>query len=205
MSRWFRTYGFADVFDDLIVGAYPLDEDDVDALARLGIQRVLNLSEDKEYPPGRREEVENALADAGIAEERLRLTDYGDLPPEQIEAAVREVGRWLDAGERTYLHCRAGWQRSAAVAAGVVAVRSRLDIDEALQFVRQRKPSADPLPHQRADLRRWWEGRVDAGGAGEAGARPAAAGRRPAEPGRTRLNPDTTPAGPGRRRATRDG
>ena len=163
MSRWFRTYGFADVFDDLIVGAYPLDEDDVDVLARLGIRRVLNLTEDDEYRPGQREEVEGALADAGIIERRLRLTDYGDLPAEQIEAAVQEVGEWLDAGERTYLHCRAGWQRSAAVAAGVVAVRSRIDIEEALQYVRQRKPSADPLPHQRADLRRWWDGRVEAG------------------------------------------
>ncbi len=159
-------YGFADVFDDLIVGAYPLDEDDVDALARLGIRRVLNLSEDEEYRPGQREAVEDALADAGIAEERLGLTDYGDLPADRIEAAVQEINRWLDAGERTYLHCRAGWQRSAAVAAGVVAVRSGIDIDDALDYVRRRKPSADPLPHQRADLRRWWEARVAAGGSG---------------------------------------
>ncbi len=167
MSRWFRTYGFADVFDELIVGAYPLDEDDVDALARLGIRRVLNLTEDDEYRPGEREEVQGALAGAGIIERRLPLTDYGGLPAEQIEAAVQEVGRWLDAGERTYLHCRAGWQRSAAVAAGVVAVRSQIDIDEALQRVRRSKPSADPLPHQRADLRRWWDGRVEAGAFGD--------------------------------------
>ena len=167
MSRWFRTYGFADVFDELIVGAYPLDEDDVDALARLGIRRVLNLTEDDEYRPGEREEVHGALAGAGIIERRLPLTDYGGLPAEQIEAAVQEVGRWLDAGERTYLHCRAGWQRSAAVAAGVVAVRSEIDIDEALQRVRRRKPSADPLPHQRADLRRWWQGRAEAGASGD--------------------------------------
>ena len=52
VSRWFRSYGFADVFDDLIVGAYPLDQDDVDTLALLGIERVLNLTEDDEYPPG---------------------------------------------------------------------------------------------------------------------------------------------------------
>ena len=146
---------------------------DVDALARMGIRRVLNLTEDGEYRPGEREVVANALARAGILEERLRLTDYGDLPADQVEAAVQEVSGWLDAGERTYLHCRAGWQRSAAVAAGVVAVRSRIDIDEALQYVRGRKPSADPLPHQRADLRRWWEGRAEAGGFGE----------RPSDPG----------------------
>jgi len=163
VSRWFLSYGFADVFDDLIVGAYPLDQDDVAMLAQMGIDRVLNLTEDVEYRPGDRETVEHALAHAGIAESRLPLTDYGGLPAGELETAVRAVGSWLDDGERTYLHCRAGWQRSAAVAAGVVAIRTGVDIDEALDHVRRRKPSADPLPHQRADLRRWWESRGAAG------------------------------------------
>jgi protein-tyrosine phosphatase len=161
VSRWFRTYGFADVLDDLIVGAYPLDEDDVAMLRRLGIRRVLNLTEDDEYRSGDREAVQRALAAAGIVEDRLRLTDYGGLPPEVLEAAVEKVDRWLAEGERTYLHCRAGWQRSAAVAAGVVALREGLEIDEALALVQRRKPSADPLPHQREDLQRWWEARDD--------------------------------------------
>jgi len=159
MSRWFLTYGFADVLDDLLVGAYPLDRSDVTMLQRLRVQRVLNLAEDVEYRDGDRAIAEEALDEAGIDEYRLGLTDYGDLPPDVLEAAVSEVNSWLDQGIRTYLHCRAGWQRSAAVAAGVIAVRDAIDIDEALAFVQARKPSADPLPHQREDLRRWWETR----------------------------------------------
>jgi len=161
LSRWFRTYGFADVFDDLLIGAYPLDESDVGVLAAMGIRRILNLVEDEEYRRGEREAVGAALARAGIEEHRLSLVDYGRLPTEALEAAVQEVSRWLDEGARTYVHCRAGWQRSAAVAAGVVAVREDLDIDDALAQVQARKPSADPLPHQREDLRRWWEARKD--------------------------------------------
>lgn len=164
MSRWFRAYGFADVFDNLTVGAYPLDEEDVATLAHAGVRRVLNLTEDVEYPPGDRPAVADALAAAGIEERRLPLTDYGGLPPEAIEAAVEQVGAWLDEGARTYLHCRAGWQRSAAVAAAVVAVREGIEIDEALDYVQQRKPSADPLAHQRADLHRWWVARSDGRG-----------------------------------------
>jgi hypothetical protein len=34
-----------------------------------------------------------------------------------------------------------------------------IDVDEALAHVQARKPSADPLPHQREDLRRWWQER----------------------------------------------
>ena len=73
------------------------------------------------------------------------------------------MNAWLDEGTRTYLHCRAGWQRSAAVAAGVVAVRTGREIDAALAYVQERKPSADPLPHQREDLRGWWAARGDGG------------------------------------------
>ena len=161
MSRWFQSYGFADVLDDLIVGAYPLDEDDVAAVARLGVCRLLNLTEDVEYRPGERAAVQRALTAAGIEERRLGLTDYGGLPPQELETAVQAVSTWLEEGNRTYLHCRAGWQRSAAVAAGVVALRKGLAIDDALAYVQQRKPSADPLPHQRDDLRRWWSGRSE--------------------------------------------
>jgi protein-tyrosine phosphatase len=156
VSTWFRTYGFADVLDGLLVGAYPLDPPDVGTLSSMRITRILNLAEDQEYRRGEREVVVEALESAGIEEHRLGLLDYGGLPASALEAAVQEVNRWLDEGARVYVHCRAGWQRSAAVAAAVIAVRQGIDVDDALAHVQARKPSADPLPHQREDLRRWW-------------------------------------------------
>lgn len=164
MSRWFSQYGFADVYDDLVIGAYPLDAADVETLANLRVQRVLNLVQDEEYQTGQRAEVASALELADIPESRLELVDYGHLPFEQLEAAVTTVVDWLDEPGTSYVHCRAGWQRSAAVAAGAVAIRERIDIEEAIEYVRKRKPSADPLPHQRDDLRAWWDARGGAGG-----------------------------------------
>ena len=162
MSTWFRTYGYAEVMDDLVIGAYPLDAGDIGMLGWIGIERILNLVEDGEYRRGERAAVEAALGQAGIEEYRMQLIDYGGLPAEQLEAAVQQVNGWLDQEIRSYVHCRAGWQRSAAVAAGVVALRKNLDVDEAVALVQNRKPSADPLPHQRADLRHWWDSRGDA-------------------------------------------
>ncbi len=159
VSSWFRTYGFADVLDNLLIGSYPLDAEDVALLQRAGIARVMNLVEDAEYEPGERDAVMAAYTAAGIAERRVLFTDYAGLPADELEAAVREVSGWLDESGRTYLHCRAGWQRSPAIAAGVIAVREGIDVDEALAYVRDRKPSADPLPQQREDLRRWWDER----------------------------------------------
>jgi protein-tyrosine phosphatase len=162
VSRWFRSYGFQLVYDNLVVGAVPADYDDVAALEFIGIDTVLNLVEDDEYELGAHELVSNAYDDAGIEEQRIAIVDYGHLPPAALDAAVDAVNQCLDDGRMTYVHCRAGWQRSAAVAAAVVATRERLDVDEAVRLVRSRKPSADPLPHQREDLRRWWQARQPA-------------------------------------------
>jgi protein-tyrosine phosphatase len=157
VSEWFRTYGFADVFDQLLIGAYPLDEEDVKMLRWLGVERLLNLAEDVEYGPGERETVGAALAEAGIEEHRLAILDHGNLPADALEAAVQLVLGWLGDDLRVYIHCRAGWQRSAAVASGVVAITEACEITEALDTVRRRKPTANPMTHQREDLLRWWE------------------------------------------------
>lgn len=163
MSRWFRTYGFQEVYDDLAVGAVPADAQDVATLEFIGVQCVLNLIEDSEYADGARAEVTGAYQQAGIEEQRISLVDFGHLPSEAIDEAVRTINAWLDGGRMTYVHCRAGWQRSAAIAAAVVATRDALNIDEAVRLVRSRKPSADPLPHQREDLRGWWQAHQRAG------------------------------------------
>lgn len=159
MSTWFLTYGFADVHDGLLIGAYPLDANDVAMLAAMSVRRVLNLVEDSEYAPGVRARVKAAFAERGIEECRMTLTDFGRLPADQLEAAVQVVVRWMREGVTSYVHCRAGWQRSAAVAAGAVAIHDGLDIESAMASVQRRKPSANPLPHQRDDLQTWWEAR----------------------------------------------
>jgi protein-tyrosine phosphatase len=156
VSDWFERFGYAEVADRLLAGAYPLDEHDVTEIAAHGVTRVLNLCEDAEYEEDERGDVETALSQAGIEERRLQCPDYGGLLPGQLESATNTVLEWLEGGERVYLHCRAGWQRSAAVAAGVIARRDAIAIDDALAEVRRRKPSAEPLPHQIEDLRRWW-------------------------------------------------
>lgn len=156
MSDWFERFGYAEVAEGLLTGAYPLDADDVGAIAHEEVTRIFNLCEDLEYEPGERDDVELALERFAIVEQRLNVVDYGGLLPGQLELATNAVLEWLEEGERVYLHCRAGWQRSAAVAAGVVARRDDLELDEALRRIRKRKPSAEPLSHQIEDLRRWW-------------------------------------------------
>lgn len=160
MSDWFKHFGFAEVGEDLLMGAYPQDAEDVATLADAGVTAVFNLVQDVEYQrEGGREACAAALAQAGIREERVELADYGNLLPGHIELAATTVLDWLEDGERVYVHCRAGMQRSAVVAAAIVALHEGLDPREALGRVHERNPQADPLPHQRVDLLRWWDRR----------------------------------------------
>jgi atypical dual specificity phosphatase len=160
MSDWFEHFGFAEVGDDLLMGAYPQDSDDVTALREAGVTAVFNLVQDVEYErEGGRDACATALAEAGIREERVEVIDYGNLLPGHIELAAKTVLAWLQEGERVYVHCRAGMQRSAVVSAAIVALNEDLDPLDALQRVRQRNPRANPLAHQRQDLLRWWDQR----------------------------------------------
>ncbi|HET9073845.1 MAG TPA: dual specificity protein phosphatase family protein [Solirubrobacteraceae bacterium] len=159
MSEWFLRYGFATVHPRLLMGAVPLDANDVAMLAGHGVDRILNLVQDVEYPEDARLEVEIALTAQGIEEQRVGVVDFGNLAAGALEDAVVQVLRWLEEGHTVYLHCRAGWQRSATVAAGAIAAAERIGVDEALQRLHARKPTAQPLPHQVEDLQRWWETR----------------------------------------------
>ena len=160
MSRWFDEYGFGQVHPRLLVGAVLLDANDVQAVAEQGVDRVLNLVQDPEYPDGARLEVAITLDANAIAETRVQVLDFGNLSPAALESAVTQVDRWLSDDHTVYLHCRAGWQRSATVAAGVIAIREDVPIEEALVRLATRKPTARPLPHQLDDLLTWWTRRT---------------------------------------------
>jgi protein-tyrosine phosphatase len=89
------------------------------------------------------------------------MVDFAGFGPAQFEAAVSEVVRQLDSGRRVYLHCRAGQQRSSAVAAGVLALRDSVSVEQALSQIRLRKPGARPLERQLEDLRAWYDARAN--------------------------------------------
>jgi protein-tyrosine phosphatase len=160
VSEWFERYGRAEVAEGLMSGAFPCDADDVCALAADGVTCVMNLCEDAEYEDGDRAAVVAAYASRSIPEERVGVVDYGNLMPGAIELAAEQVAAWLNEGEHVYVHCRAGWQRSAVVAAAALALRDGVDPEDALAAIKRRKPSSEPLPHQLQDLRRWWRMRL---------------------------------------------
>lgn len=164
VSAWFRQYGCDVVEKGLVIGAVPRDAEDVATLVGLGVTRVVCLVADGEYATGERAAVAEAYAAAGIAESRVPSQDFGALGPATLERSSGLVAAALRDGETLYLHCRAGWQRSAVTAAAALSRRTGVPPERTLEQVRARRPDACPLPHQVEDLERWWTAR-DGGGA----------------------------------------
>lgn len=159
MSEWFESYGWGEVADGLLTGSYPQDARDVATLRAAGVTTVVNLCRDEEYRDGARAEVEQAYAEAGIVEHRLGSVDFGTVSAALLERGTELVGAALADGDVVYVHCRAGWQRSATLAAAALTVRDGVGPAAALAAIRARRPVACPLPHQEQDLVAWWNQR----------------------------------------------
>ena len=156
MSGWFEHYGFAEVGDNLLMGAYPQDADDVAELSQAGVTRIFNLVQDIEYEPGARDGCVAALAAAGIDEQRVELVDFGSVPAAQIERRRRpSCAGSTRASACTCTAARAGSARRPSSRRSSRCARASTSA-KALQVLRERKPTANPLMHQRADLLDWW-------------------------------------------------
>ena len=110
------------------------------------MRTVINLCEEHEYWDGERAAVEAAFRHARIAEHRLPVPDGATIPPDVLDRAVAAA-----AQDTTYVHCRGGRERSAAVAVALLATRRGVSIDEAL---RERRGALADLPPAAVAARR---------------------------------------------------
>ncbi|KAJ2806122.1 tyrosine protein phosphatase yvh1 [Coemansia helicoidea] len=77
-----------------------------------------------------------------------KLVSIDDLPEENIIQHFPECNRFIGAalagGGRVLVHCLAGQSRSAAVAAAFLMQRDRLDAEQALKVLKERRPQIHP-------------------------------------------------------------
>ena len=151
LARMTAPLRYSTLGSGLLGGRMPHATTHVDALRAEGVETVINLCEDHEYWAGEREAMEAAYAAAGIAEHRLAVPDGATIPPDVLDRAVAATAN----GETTYVHCRGGRERSAAVAVALLATRSGVEIDVALRAAEARWPTCRPLPWQLAGVRAW--------------------------------------------------
>ena len=122
-----------------------------------GITHLLDLREPHELSaPHFGQGAVDAMENAGIVRLHLPVVDM-DAPENADFDAAR---RWiedvlLDPNAKIYLHCRAGMERTAAIACALEAKRAEISFDEALAKLKLKRPIFQPLPAQRTAARAW--------------------------------------------------
>jgi ADP-ribosylglycohydrolase len=152
-----RHFTCDEIAPGVFAGRAPIFRRDVWKLRSLGITHILDLREDLEWDgPGRRGGSAIDEIDAfGMSRLRVAIRDMGTPKPSDLDQAVAYLDAALHLGGRVYLHCRAGVQRTGAIAAAWYARREGCSVDEAIERLRQRRPDLEPMVFQVAAARAW--------------------------------------------------
>jgi len=133
-----------EILAELIVGSCPHDAADVDSLAdKLGVTAVLCLQTDEDFDNWGIDwsEVRDRYRERGIELARVPIRDFDEVDLRcKLPEAVDVLDRLLRAGHKVYLHCTAGSGRSPSVAIAYLHRVRGMPLEEALQFVQQRRP-----------------------------------------------------------------
>ncbi|MFQ6539986.1 MULTISPECIES: protein-tyrosine phosphatase family protein [Aphanothece] len=142
---------------ELALGRAPQRPRHLDLLENAGLQGVLSLCAREEAPPPPQLEERFRCR-------RLVLPDShsGRAPePGELQAAVTALEALLREGP-VYLHCQAGLERSPLVAMAWLMRHRRLDLQAALEYLREVHPASRPQAEQLAALRAWHAGALAA-------------------------------------------
>ena len=126
------------VTSNLLIGSYPLDRKEVEALRAAGITAILSLQTEEDLGErGIRWQAEAALA-TNLTFQSVPVTDF-DTTDLQLELpnCVLVLDRMLKAGHTVYLHCTAGLNRSPTVAAAYLHWCLAWPLERAVGHVRE--------------------------------------------------------------------
>ena len=145
----------------IAAGRNPLSVRDVASLRASGITHVLDLREEAEWTlPRFGGQAIDAMARLGIQRMHLPVKDMGAPDALDLDRAVAWIEKALAQGNaRVFLHCRAGMERTAAVAIAFWVAREGISYDAAFRNLRGKRAIFQPLPAQERAVKEWMAGR----------------------------------------------
>lgn len=127
----------------IFVGTYPQSPLDIDRLRDgVRITAVINLQSDADMKTLRVNwsKLEKHYSKREITVYRHPIRDFDPVDlASQLRGAVSQLGDLAAVGHRIYIHCTAGVGRAPAVAIGHLAWNLGWDLEEAYEFVRERR------------------------------------------------------------------
>ena len=128
----------------------------METLLAEGVTRVLDLREDHEWSKTRRfgREAIAALEWCGVRRDVVPIVDGGAPTYEQLDRTWQILSDQPSDGA-TYVHCRAGIERTGAVIAAYLARRDGLSFDDTSHRLNKSNAGLHPLPFQAEAVHQW--------------------------------------------------
>jgi protein-tyrosine phosphatase len=134
------------ILANLYVGTYPESLEDIQELKdRYGVTAVLSLQTDEDLRERGIDwlEMEEFYKRLAIEAHRVPLRDFDrEHQRQHLPEAVKVLAGLLASGHITYLHCNAGTGRSPLVAMAYLHWCLKMDREQAIRHVRERRYSA---------------------------------------------------------------
>jgi len=134
--------GLSVIRPGLLVGEYPTPADAAWLREEHGVTAVVSLQDEADLAAKGLvlAELERAFAQHAVAFHRIPVPDGdGDHLVTRLAGIVTLLGRLLDAGERVYLHCNAGYNRAPTAAIAYLHAHEGLPLGAARDHVKQRR------------------------------------------------------------------
>ncbi len=142
IRRWWDA-----VDDHVFIGAFPFASD-VPRLVAAGVRGVVNTCREYRGPLP-------AYEAAGIKQLHIPTIDYQTPALADIRRAVEFIESHVAQGERTYIHCKAGRGRSAAVAMGWLMTQG-MTPEEAQAHLLLKRPHVHRSLHRNPVVVEFW-------------------------------------------------
>ena len=113
-----------------------LFESQIDAV--LNVAYDLDISHFNQVPPSHHK--------FQLEYQKVGMIDGSGNQPTTLIAAVYMLDELLERHQRVLVHCHAGVSRSSTVVATYLAHKDGMNFDEALEFVKSKRPRAAPNP-----------------------------------------------------------
>jgi len=132
-----------EITDHLLIGEYPR-AGDIEWLNKVyGVTAILNLQDDEDLRINALDiaELRDLCSRLGMKLVRSPIHDgSADDMGDRLVTALGDLGDLVDAGERVYVHCNAGFNRAPTLAIAYLRAHGGMSLNEAMAHVKQRRP-----------------------------------------------------------------
>jgi atypical dual specificity phosphatase len=148
LGRWLKLRNWWDAIDEhVILGAVPFPRD-VPELAKLGVTGVVNTCEEYCGPI-------NEYQQFGIEQFHMPTIDFTHPSDDDITTAISFIQKHVEAGNKVYVHCKAGRGRSATVAICWLMKSQAISAAEAQQVLNKARPHVNQHLTERPVVKRF--------------------------------------------------